>query len=138
MIHKPITHYEASRILSDVHHSKHFRTKSNVSVKNLDELYNEIRKMSDDEFNHHLSPDKNDFKEWIHHAVNDFDLAEELAKCKTKQQILGKLNSRIEHLHQIKTGPVYPHKTYMDYALYDFLGGIIFGLLVGLVMATFV
>ncbi len=138
MIHKAITHNEASRILSDVHHSKHFRTKGNISVKNLYELYEETKKMGDDEFRHHLNSDKNDFKEWIHHVVNDFDLAEELAKCKTKPQLLGKLSSRIEHLHQIKTGPVYPHKTYMDYALYDFLGGIIFGLIVGLVMATLV
>jgi len=136
MIHKPITYHEASRILSDVHHTKHFKAKNNAIIKNLYELCEQIRRMGDQEIQHHFNSDKNDFKEWVHHVINDFDLAEELTKCKTKQALLNKLNSRIKHLHQIKTGPVYPHKTYMDYALYDFLGGIIFGLLVGLVMAT--
>lgn len=138
MIHKPITFHEASRILEDVHHSRHFRTKHGAYIKNLYELLDAVRKMGQAEFAHHLNDDKNDFREWVHHVLNDYDLAEELSKCRNKQQLVAKLEKRIEHLHAIKHEPVISHKLYMDYALYDFLGGIIVGLMVGLVMVTLV
>ncbi|MBI2546795.1 hypothetical protein HYV81_06475 [Candidatus Woesearchaeota archaeon] len=138
MIHKPLTYHEASGMLEDVHEGKHFRTKEGATAKNLHELYDVIRKMGDAEFSHHLNADKNDFREWVHHAVQDYDLAQELGKCKSREQVMAKLEKRLDHLHLIRHGPVIPHKLYMDYALYDFLGGIIVGLMVGLVVATLV
>lgn len=138
MIHKPITYHEATKILEEVAASKHFRTKQGIIARSLHELYEAIRKMDDSEFMHHVNSGKNDFKEWVHHVVQDYGLAQELATCKTKDQMIAKIDKRLDHLHLIRHGPVVPHKLYMDYALYDFLGGIIVGLVVGLVMVTFV
>ena len=138
MMHKPITYHEASRILSDVHEQHSFKARNGVLIKNLYELQEQLRRMDEAEFAHHANSDKNDFVAWIRGVVNDYDLAQELAKCRTRQQFLHKLGQRIEHLHLVKHGAVFPHKVYMDYALYDFLGGIIVGLLVGLVMVTLV
>ena len=138
MIHKPLPYADAERILSDVHHTKHFHTKKGVIVKNVNELKDQLQQMDDAEFSHHVNTDKNDFKEWVQHVVNDSDLADQLGKCRTRKAMLAILDSRIDHLHQIKHGPVFPHQQYLDYALYDFLGGIIVGLVVGLVITTLV
>lgn len=56
-------------------------------LKNLKELNNALRSMSDDTFKHHVSKDKNDFANWIQDILHQKELAAKVRRLKTKSGI---------------------------------------------------
>ncbi len=55
------------------------------SVSGLKELYKALETMSDETFNHHVRPDRNDFAEWVNHIYHDHDLAAKLKAAGTRR-----------------------------------------------------
>ena len=57
-------------------------------LKNVAELPSALRKMGDKTFQHHVSPQKNDFAKWIREVFGEKNLAEALAKAKNKENMI--------------------------------------------------
>ena len=52
-------------------------------LKNLEDLKNALKKISEETFKCHVNKEKNDFANWIKNALGDRILANKLAKIKT-------------------------------------------------------
>ena len=65
----------------------HFVTKTGARVKSIAELAVVLETMDADEFAHHVTPVKNDFAAWMHHAVKNEELASKIMPLKTKEEI---------------------------------------------------
>ena len=88
-------------LLQDVEHA--FYLKDGPSLKNLHELERELRRMNDEQFQHHVNSSKNDFHSWIMHTVKDEELARSLAAITDKKEMAKTVKERIRQLEQPKT-----------------------------------
>ena len=100
MIIVPYRNLSTKRVksyLKDVPKDKVFITMTGNKVRNITELYDIIYQMPDDEFSHHLNESRNDFRNWIHHVISDNHLAKLISDCRTKDEMLDKLEKRISN-----------------------------------------
>ncbi len=84
-----------NNILLDVKPEHYFLFKDGAVVKNLDELYKTIEKISEDTFKHHVNEQKNDFHNWVRDVFEDKELADNLLKTRKKEELIGCIKSRI-------------------------------------------
>ena len=61
-----------------VNHSKTFYLNNGKTFSSLKGLAKELAKMSEDVYNHHVSPHKNDFANWVRDALREKELAEKV------------------------------------------------------------
>ena len=54
-------------------------------IKSLVELGKELDAMSDEVFYHHVTPDRNDFANWVNDILKEAQLAQDLGYVKDKQ-----------------------------------------------------
>jgi hypothetical protein len=66
-------------------------------VKNIKELADIMEEIEDQVFNHHVTPDKNDFATWIKDIFKDIELAEKLAGVKDKKHMQLVVYKHITH-----------------------------------------
>ena len=66
---------------------KHFVLKDGRILKDLVELSHALEHMSDDVFNHHVNVFKNDFRNWVTDVFNEKELASEVEKAKTRNEL---------------------------------------------------
>jgi len=66
-------------------------------VKNIKELADVMEELEEEVFNHHVTPDKNDFATWIKDIFKDIELAEKLAGVKDKKHMQLVLYKHITH-----------------------------------------
>lgn len=59
-----------------------FWTRDGLILESLVTLSNALRNMSDDEFYHHVTKDKNDFADWVEEILHDAECASALRKSK--------------------------------------------------------
>jgi len=85
-------------------HSKIFYLKSGKTFNSLKGLAKELTKMSEDVYNHHVTPHKNDFANWIRDALKKEDLAK-----KVDRHLL-KIEMELETLRHIVHGPTHVAK----------------------------
>jgi len=78
----------------DVPPDKILHLHNDMLVVNPKSLYSEIEAMKDSDFAFHVTETKNDFADWIRNAVQDNDLADNLATVKTKADIMKFLDMR--------------------------------------------
>jgi len=64
-------------------------------VSNLQELQECLKGMSDDEFSHHVTQQKNDFAEWIHHTLADDNFAMKVRAAQNKTDLVLTLNEKL-------------------------------------------
>ena len=78
------------QIIKNAKNSEYFFVKDGKAIKNVIELSNELDKMTDDIFKHHVNEMKNDFANWIKDIFKEEKLAKELFKTtdKDKTQII--------------------------------------------------
>lgn len=81
---KKKTSKKVSKIVKDAPAEHYFILANGQPVKNVKELADTLEHIADDVFNHHVTPDKNDFANWIHHIFEETELAQELAGTKNK------------------------------------------------------
>ena len=134
-MNKIITHLDAHKVLDDVKPEHEFKTKDGVNVRNLHQLEATLNDMSDKTFDHHVDEDKNDFKNWINNILGDEELANSLSNCKTKQQMIAEMRSRIHRLHKIRHRGVCPYDKHIAHGAGSFSMGLIVGLLAGIMIA---
>ncbi|MBW2991481.1 DUF87 domain-containing protein [Candidatus Woesearchaeota archaeon] len=78
----------------DVSPDKILKLVNGMLVINMASLYDEVAAMKDEDFEKHVSEDKNDFAAWTANAVGDKELAEHLKLTTSKQEILDLLDLR--------------------------------------------
>jgi hypothetical protein len=65
--------------------SKSFVTKSGLHLHSLKDLYGQLSVMTEEEYRHHVTEQKNDFAAWVEHSHDDKFLAQKLRQAKTKE-----------------------------------------------------
>jgi len=76
----------------DTEEKHFFYLKNGSHCKNVLELLNALKKVDDATFNHHVTPEKNDFVLWINNIFNDKALAKELESASSKEKTIEILN----------------------------------------------
>jgi len=70
-------------------------------LKDLYELRDALKNMSDDTFVHHVSGDKNDFATWVEHVIQDAELAQKLLKCKTSASMFKAVEKHLKSNYEL-------------------------------------
>jgi hypothetical protein len=91
---KRVTPKEAKKILGRVPATKSFWLCINMELRSLPELALAVESIDDDVFRYHVNKDKNDFEAWIRDVLQDKELAREIARVKTKETLLRKIQER--------------------------------------------
>ena len=97
----PAAPHEAPRrdaphpLLKDVHYEWHFITHEAKPLKNVHELLQYIRTLDEETFRLFVNEEKNDFANWVKHCVKDDDLAERIARVKSKEDVSKEIVRRI-------------------------------------------
>lgn len=85
-------------ILADVKPEHYFWLMDGTIIKNLNELYETMQRISDDVFRYHVNEQKNDFYNWVKDVHQDKKLAESLLKAKTREEMANCILSRIREI----------------------------------------
>ena len=97
-MNKTVSLEDAERILADASPEQCFWVNNGPIIKNLSEMANALACMKDKIFSHHVNKEKNDFGNWVRDVLKDEDLANDIARIKSKEKILKKVQSRISKL----------------------------------------
>ena len=63
-------------------------------VHDLKELAEALKTMDDEEYNHHVNDERNDFADWVEHSLNKKKAAERMRKAKTRQELANSIKER--------------------------------------------
>ncbi|MAG16150.1 hypothetical protein CMO88_03750 [Candidatus Woesearchaeota archaeon] len=107
---RTVQYAEARRILRKVPNTDMFWLCTNENLKSLSELALSLEKVNDDIFRYHVNRDKNDFEVWIREVIKDKELAREIARVKTKETLIRKINERVSSIKRI----VKLHRTLLE------------------------
>ena len=98
---RTVPYEDARRILEKVSASDAFWLCTNHNLRSLTELVETLEGVNDDVFRYHVARDKNDFEVWIREVVLDKELAREIARVKTKETLIRKINERVSYLRKV-------------------------------------
>ncbi|KYK27376.1 hypothetical protein AYK26_03900 [Euryarchaeota archaeon SM23-78] len=65
----------------------YFKLRNGQELKNLNDLRKVLEYMSDEDFNHHVNQEKNDFAIWIREALQNKALYEKIKDTKTREEL---------------------------------------------------
>jgi hypothetical protein len=66
---------------------QYFRLVNGQELKSLNDLRKALSYMSDDEFNHHVNQERNDFATWVRDALKNHELYEKLISLKSRKEL---------------------------------------------------
>lgn len=89
---------EAIKILGDF--SDVFWCHDGKVFKNLYELRDGLRNMSEETYRYHVNQEKNDFSNWVRDVIRDEKLAKDLKKAKNKEDAAKIVENRIKQLEK--------------------------------------
>ena len=132
-----------------------FYLKKGRTVHNLEELAVAFKTMDSEEFNHHVSKEKNDFASWIRHSLNNADLADKISNLKTINSVRLELEKNIKSNSSEKVNPTESKTTRPEFELKsapetnlknaerkfdlkEFLMGVAIGLLLGVIIMALI
>lgn len=92
---------QAKEIIGNVQEEKVFYLNDGRVLRNLGELAAAMKDMGEGVFNHHVTSDRNDFRNWVNDVIGDRKLADSLGRSKTRESALGKINSRLKELGRV-------------------------------------
>ena len=78
-----------------------FWVEGNGSLRNLKDLAESLKNMSDDTFAHHVNAERNDFANWTAEILQDTRLASELRRAKSRITSLRKVEARLKSHYNI-------------------------------------
>ncbi|MBI2574696.1 hypothetical protein HYV82_02310 [Candidatus Woesearchaeota archaeon] len=95
-----LTGEEARHYLCDCGSEQCFWVNNGPIIKNLDELAAAIKGITDEQFAHHVTSDRNDFSKWIAEVIGDMKLSKELSKVRSRTAATRKVNERLAALRK--------------------------------------
>ena len=99
---KSVSLEDAERILADASPEQCFWVNNGPIIRNLSEMADALGSIKDEIFSYHVNKEKNDFGNWVREVLKDEELANDIARIKSKERILKKVQSRLKKL-EIKT-----------------------------------
>ena len=94
------TKQDAARVLSDTSGDKSFFCHDGCVSKNLHQLAECLAHMTEDSYNHHVTPLKNDFSNWVRDVFGDDKLANDLTRCTNRAEATKAVRDRIAWLQK--------------------------------------
>lgn len=93
-------------INSEVSKEDYLEISNGEVVKSIKELTYLLDKISDEDFNYHVSKSHNEFRDWISDAYGDHNLADKVGKTSRRKKMIRILNialkkGRMNNAHQI-------------------------------------
>ncbi len=86
----------AAAVLIDAPPDKCFWVNGGLVLKNLRELHDALtQSISEEQFAHHVSGDRNDFARWVEEVLGDATCAKALRRARTRQGALQALAARL-------------------------------------------
>ncbi len=73
-----------------------FWVNGNGALRNIKELAESLKTMSEETFQHHANAEKNDFASWVGEILLDKKLATDLKRAKTQSAALKKVEARLK------------------------------------------
>ena len=73
-----------------------FHLKGGGAVKTLGELMEVLKDMPEEEFNHHVNSETNDFARWTGNSLHNQDMANKIGSAKTKEALLMLLEHELD------------------------------------------
>jgi hypothetical protein len=89
---------DARKLFVDLPKQHRFWLKSGKKLKNLMELFEELKIMPEQVFSQHVSEDKNDFASWVKDVYRDDLLAKQLESVETREEHIVTIGNRIEDM----------------------------------------
>jgi hypothetical protein len=109
------------------HHSFKLNNTS-IELHNLQELADALDIMTQETFSHHVSETKNDFAVWLHDILGETELSQQIRGVQDKQKMAEIVKTRLTRIHAPEKPP---RKTLSAKVIFEFLAGVIVGLVVG-------
>ena len=92
---------DAKRILSNTSPEKAFWVNNGPILKNIIELAMAAKKLTPQQFAHHVSNAKNDFAKWAEDVIRDSELAKKLRHAKTREELADVVTNRLGQLRKL-------------------------------------
>ena len=94
------TREDAARVLSDASGDKRFFSHDGCVSSNIRQLADCLAHMSEDSYQHHVTPLKNDFSNWIRHVFGDDKLANDVTASGNSTEAAKIIRDRIDWLQK--------------------------------------
>lgn len=86
------------KFLAEVPGEVSFWCNDGRNLKSLNELSEALVNMAPETFLHHVTPERNDFHNWVKEVIGDKKLANDLKRAKSKEQASKMVLSRLVYL----------------------------------------
>lgn len=132
----------SKQLLEDVAKEEVFYVNDGSVLNNLFDLLDCLKRISPEEFEHHVNKSKNDFAGWLKSAVGDSVLSDRISGVVKQDQMFRLVHQRIEELtpkkeivQEVKK-EITNHDMREDFT--NFLLGLLIGFIIGLIIKTLV
>lgn len=119
--------------LKNVPEEHTFKLKGGHEISNLYGLAINLAAMDDNTFNHHVSDQKNDFRNWVFDIVRDDELADKIAGAKDRKKMAKVVEKRVTELEQEKRHHEKVVEHGFKWGVREFGIGLVTGLFIGLI-----
>ncbi len=72
-----------------------FKFREGKTINTLSELHTALKHMSQQEFSHYVTPNKNDFATWTAHSLKNQELANKMFKTASQQEIISLIKNEL-------------------------------------------
>lgn len=110
---------------------KKFFTVHGKTSESLSELRLHISEMTDEEFNHHVNAEKNDFASWVRDILHEDALAERLESADSKEKAIELLDDAVLMNREMD---VFKSPDFKRLMVREFIYGLLIGLIVGVII----
>ncbi|MBU0980063.1 MAG: hypothetical protein KJ709_04625 [Nanoarchaeota archaeon] len=121
------------RCLESVDKEKEFHVHDGARLRNLHDLAIILDVIEDKDFDHHVTPHRNDFSTWVSEVIGDVELADELLRKHTAHHMAASVKKRIRELNVMRRHPTAKHL--LTARIKEFLLGMVFGYIIGMFLA---
>ena len=97
-IKKEKTNFMSKHLLNEVPHGKEFYCKDGKVFRKMEEMARQLRKLDKETYSHHVNDQKNDFANWVEHAIGDAVLASKIRRAQNQTTMSRIVNSRVAEL----------------------------------------
>lgn len=92
---------DAKRMLSNTSPERAFWVNNGPILRSIIELAGAAKKLTPQQFAHHVNNAKNDFAKWVEDVIRDSELAKKLRQVKTREGLADAVTNRLGQLKKL-------------------------------------